>query len=148
MYRCNACTSVWLLVAFCLFLFSRWLGGRCLLERAWNGCICIGGGGGDRLLEVGGWKSGAHRQLCMMRTSLVLHVGNDRWLDSLFANMFALYHQCSMRIELKCCDMAPCSHAWRLATRIECTADAPCTCTIYTDVSLFPFTIFKSSFYI
>lgn len=58
MYRCNACTSVWLLVIFCLFFYSRWLGGKCLLERAWNGCICIGGGGGDRLLEVVGWRSG------------------------------------------------------------------------------------------
>ncbi|KAL6699196.1 hypothetical protein J3F84DRAFT_365181 [Trichoderma pleuroticola] len=46
------CTSVWLLVAFCLFFFSRWLGGKCLLERAWDGWMQAGIGG----LEVGGWR--------------------------------------------------------------------------------------------
>ncbi|KAL7783756.1 hypothetical protein V8C43DRAFT_293691 [Trichoderma afarasin] len=40
---------------FLPFFFVRWLGGKCLLERAWNGCI-IGGGGRDRLLEVVGWR--------------------------------------------------------------------------------------------
>ncbi|KAL6801611.1 hypothetical protein J3E68DRAFT_225214 [Trichoderma sp. SZMC 28012] len=55
------------LLLFAFFFFSRWLGGKCLLERAWNGCINWrrrGSVTGGWRLEVRGSPS-----ICMKRTS-------------------------------------------------------------------------------